>query len=32
MNGMDWIYGLTGVCAMVLLTFLIYALICAEEF
>ncbi|MFM9902683.1 MAG: potassium-transporting ATPase subunit F [Polaromonas sp.] len=32
MNGMDLVYGLTGICAVVLLTYLIYALICAEEF
>lgn len=32
MNGMDWVYGLTGICAVALLTYLVYALICAEEF
>lgn len=32
MNGLSLIYGLGGVCAMVLLGYLVYALICAEEF
>jgi K+-transporting ATPase ATPase F chain len=32
MNGMSLIYGLTGICAVVLLAYLVYALICAEEF
>lgn len=32
MNGMDLVYGLTGICAVVLLAYLVYALICAEEF
>ena len=32
MNGMELIYGFTGICAVMLLTYLVYALICAEEF
>lgn len=32
MNGMELIYGLTGICAVMLLSYLVYALICAEEF
>ena len=32
MNGLSLIYGLCGVCAVVLLGYLVYALICAEEF
>ena len=32
MNSLDLIYGLGGVCAALLLAYLIYALIRAEEF
>ena len=32
MNGLSLIYGLGGVCAAVLLGYLVYALIGAEEF
>ncbi len=32
MNGIHLIYALSGVCAAVLLAYLVYALICAEEF
>lgn len=32
MNGLDLIYVVTGVCAAVLLAYLVYALICAEAF
>ena len=28
----DVLYGFGGVCAILLLTYLVYALICAEEF
>ncbi|MCX7279635.1 MAG: K(+)-transporting ATPase subunit F [Burkholderiales bacterium] len=29
---LDMLYGLGGVCAVLLLAYLVYALICAEEF
>jgi K+-transporting ATPase KdpF subunit len=29
---LEVLYGFGGVCAIVLLTYLVYALICAEEF
>ena len=29
---LDIIYGLGGICAVLLLAYLVYALICAEEF
>ena len=32
MNGLSLIDGVGGVCAAVLLGYLVYALICAEEF
>jgi K+-transporting ATPase ATPase F chain len=32
MNSLDLLYGLGGVCAVLLLAYLIYALIRAEEF
>lgn len=32
MISLDVIYGLGGVCAVLLLAYLVYALICAEEF
>jgi K+-transporting ATPase KdpF subunit len=32
MNGLGLIYGLGGICAVLLLAYLVYALICAEEF
>jgi K+-transporting ATPase KdpF subunit len=32
MISLDILYGFGGVCAIVLLTYLVYALICAEEF
>ncbi|HEY3048906.1 MAG TPA: K(+)-transporting ATPase subunit F [Polaromonas sp.] len=32
MISLDVLYGLGGVCAVLLLAYLIYALICAEEF
>jgi K+-transporting ATPase ATPase F chain len=32
MNGMEVIYSLGGICAVLLLAYLVYALICAEEF
>jgi K+-transporting ATPase ATPase F chain len=32
MNSLDVLYGFGGMCAIVLLAYLIYALICAEEF
>ena len=32
MSGLSLIYGLGGVCAVVLLGYLVYALICAEKF
>jgi K+-transporting ATPase KdpF subunit len=32
MISMEVLYGLGGLCAVVLLAYLVYALICAEEF
>ena len=32
MNSLSLLYGLSAVCAVGLLSYLIYALICAEEF
>jgi K+-transporting ATPase ATPase F chain len=32
MNGLDLLYGLGGVLSVLLLAYLMYALICAEEF
>ena len=32
MNSLDIIYGFGGLCAALLLAYLVYALICAEEF
>ena len=32
MNALSLIYGLGGICAAVLLGYLVYALVCAEEF
>jgi K+-transporting ATPase ATPase F chain len=32
MNSLDVLYGFGGMCAIVLLAYLVYALICAEEF
>lgn len=32
MNSIDVLYGLGGICAVLLLAYLVYALICAEEF
>lgn len=32
MISLDVIYGFGGLCAVVLLAYLVYALICAEEF
>ena len=32
MISLDVIYGLGGICAVLLLAYLVYALICAEEF
>ena len=32
MIGLDALYVLGGICAVVLLAYLVYALICAEEF
>jgi K+-transporting ATPase ATPase F chain len=32
MSGMGLIYSLGGICAVLLLAYLVYALICAEEF
>lgn len=32
MIGLDVLYGLGGVCAVLLLTYLVYALLRAEEF
>ena len=32
MIGLDVLYGLGGLCALLLLAYLVYALICAEEF
>ena len=29
---LEMLYGLVGVCAVLLLAYLVYALICAEEF
>jgi K+-transporting ATPase KdpF subunit len=32
MISLDMLYGLGGLCAVLLLAYLVYALICAEEF
>jgi K+-transporting ATPase ATPase F chain len=32
MIGLNFLYGLGGLCAILLLAYLVYALICAEEF
>ena len=32
MIGLEVMYGLGGICAVILLAYLVYALICAEEF
>jgi K+-transporting ATPase ATPase F chain len=32
MISLEMLYGLGGVCAVLLLAYLVYALICAEEF
>ena len=32
MNGLDILYGFGGMCAVLLLAYLVFALICAEEF
>ncbi|MBC7547139.1 MAG: potassium-transporting ATPase subunit F [Polaromonas sp.] len=32
MNSIQWIYSLGGISAVLLLAYLVYALICAEEF
>jgi K+-transporting ATPase KdpF subunit len=32
MMSLDMLYGLGGVCAVLLLAYLVYALVCAEEF
>jgi K+-transporting ATPase KdpF subunit len=32
MNALDMLYGLGGVLSVLLLAYLVYALICAEEF
>jgi K+-transporting ATPase ATPase F chain len=32
MNGLDLLYGLGGIVSVLLLAYLVYALICAEEF
>ena len=32
MTGLEMLYGLGGFCAVLLLAYLVYALICAEEF
>lgn len=32
MTGLEFLYGLSGVCALALLAYLVYALICAEAF
>ena len=32
MISLEMLYGLGGVCALLLLAYLVYALICAEEF
>ena len=32
MIGLHYLYGLGGMCAIVLLAYLVYALICAEAF
>lgn len=32
MSSLEILYGLGGVCAVLLLAYLVYALICAEDF
>jgi len=32
MNALDVLYGFGGMCAVLLLAYLVFALICAEEF
>ena len=32
MMGLNMVYGFGGACAVLLLAYLVYALICAEEF
>lgn len=32
MIGLEVLYGFAGLCAVLLLAYLVYALICAEEF
>ena len=32
MNGLDMLYGLGGILSVLLFAYLVYALICAEEF
>ena len=32
MNSLEILYGFGGMCAILLLAYLVYALICAEEF
>ena len=32
MISLDVLYGIGGICAVLLLAYLVYALICAEEF
>ena len=32
MMNLDFLYGVGGICAVLLLAYLVYALICAEEF
>ena len=32
MTALDALYGLGGMCAVLLLAYLVYALVCAEEF
>lgn len=32
MTSLDMLYGFGGLCAVLLLAYLVYALICAEEF
>ena len=32
MIALEMLYGLGGICAVLLLAYLVYALICAEEF
>ncbi len=32
MTSLDVLYGFGGICAVLLLAYLVYALICAEEF